>query len=656
LGGLALLALFVAAAYYLWTNLRELSIPERIAEVVHQEDRREINDYLREALDDPAFEVRTRAALAVGRIGGPESGALLMAKLADSSLDVASAAAFGIGLTGESDLAIRLLKRSFDMPSAVAEQAVASAGRLADSTMIAVIDQIANRLVHPSPDVREAAAMALFNAGSKRSAAALIKFVAREKNEKARAAGIYSLARLQIAEAKQIFIDHLADSDPFVRTCCVRGLGSIGSSAATYHLAVALNDANQNVVVEAIRRLGRIDTEKAREHLQRKLSPDLPDQVLVTLIGALQAQNNPSGVETSRQILQGEPSLWVVTAIVKYLATQQKDRSVPLLDSLVHDAPALVREACVEAFALIDDDKMISRLVLLLADTDPKVRATAFEKLVDLDTANLTLYVGKALADTDMVVVVTGLDYVGRKGLREFMPILTKFSEGRDTNDLDIRRSLVAAAEAFLTKDRRDSAALVLLANGARDRDYLVRREVAEVYKTVLDEDRSEIIGHARTRIRASDLASRFESDQGNPKAVIRTGRGEIEMELLFDVAPLTVMNFMTLAQKGFFNGLAFHRVVPGFVVQGGCPRGDGWGGPPWTIRCEYSTERYRRGTVGMATSGKDSGGSQFFITVAPQPHLEARYTVFGEVTNGMELADQLIPGDLIESITIVQE
>ena len=120
-----------------------------------------------------------------------------------------------------------------------------------------------------------------------------------------------------------------------------------------------------------------------------------------------------------------------------------------------------------------------------------------------------------------------------------------------------------------------------------------------------------------------------------SPHAFIETDKGTIEIELAVLDAPLTVANFITLARKGFFNGLAIHRVVPDFVVQDGDPRGDGEGGPGYTIRDEINQRPYLRGTVGMALDWKDTGGSQFFITHSPQPHLDARYTVFGHVVSG---------------------
>ena len=114
--------------------------------------------------------------------------------------------------------------------------------------------------------------------------------------------------------------------------------------------------------------------------------------------------------------------------------------------------------------------------------------------------------------------------------------------------------------------------------------------------------------------------------------------------------APLTVQNFMTLARRDTSTALHIHRVVPNFVVQDGDPRGDGEGGPGYTIRDELNQRPYLRGTVGMALDWADTGGSQFFITHSPQPHLDARYTVFGHVVGGMDVVDRLDSGDVIRA------
>jgi peptidyl-prolyl cis-trans isomerase B (cyclophilin B) len=120
--------------------------------------------------------------------------------------------------------------------------------------------------------------------------------------------------------------------------------------------------------------------------------------------------------------------------------------------------------------------------------------------------------------------------------------------------------------------------------------------------------------------------------------------------------APKTVENFVTLAKKGFYNGLSFHRVVPDFVVQGGCPKGDGTGGPGYTIPAEFNSKKHLRGTVAMARSQHpDSAGSQFYICYGATPHLDRNYTVFGQVTSGMEHVDQIKQGDKMKTVEILE-
>ena len=134
---------------------------------------------------------------------------------------------------------------------------------------------------------------------------------------------------------------------------------------------------------------------------------------------------------------------------------------------------------------------------------------------------------------------------------------------------------------------------------------------------------------------------------------ILNTNKGEIIVSLFTEEAPATVANFVTLAGTGFFNKKKFHRVVPNFVVQGGDPRGDGWGSVDYTIRSEFSTFYYDdEGYLGMASAGKDTESCQFFITHSPTPHLDGRYTIFGKVINGMDVVHKLQVGDYIEMVS----
>jgi peptidyl-prolyl cis-trans isomerase B (cyclophilin B) len=142
-------------------------------------------------------------------------------------------------------------------------------------------------------------------------------------------------------------------------------------------------------------------------------------------------------------------------------------------------------------------------------------------------------------------------------------------------------------------------------------------------------------------------------------KAEIKTSKGTMLVELYAKETPGTVENFVKLSKKGFYDGLTFHRVIPNFVVQGGCPQGTGVGGPGYTIKCETNAEKqyHERGVLSMAHAGKDTGGSQFFICHNRQntAHLDGVHTAFGKVYEGLEVVDAIKQGDKIEKITILE-
>lgn len=140
-------------------------------------------------------------------------------------------------------------------------------------------------------------------------------------------------------------------------------------------------------------------------------------------------------------------------------------------------------------------------------------------------------------------------------------------------------------------------------------------------------------------------------------KVIMETDKGTIELELFEKDAPNTVKNFEKLINEGFYNGLTFHRVIPDFVIQGGCPVGNGTGGPGYTIKCETEGNLNKHGTgaLSMAHAGKDTGGSQFFITHSPQPHLDGVHTVFGKVISGMDVVNSIKQGDKMVNLKVVK-
>ena len=140
-------------------------------------------------------------------------------------------------------------------------------------------------------------------------------------------------------------------------------------------------------------------------------------------------------------------------------------------------------------------------------------------------------------------------------------------------------------------------------------------------------------------------LMGSSQAASGRPRATLETSKGKIVIELYRDEAPKTVENFVTLANKGFYNGLTFHRIIPGFMIQGGDPSGDGTGGPGYTFEDEFVPELHHdsAGTVSMANRGPDTNGSQFFITLAPTPWLDGKHTIFGHVVEGQDVVDQIV-------------
>ncbi len=143
-------------------------------------------------------------------------------------------------------------------------------------------------------------------------------------------------------------------------------------------------------------------------------------------------------------------------------------------------------------------------------------------------------------------------------------------------------------------------------------------------------------------------------------KAEIHTGKGIMKVDFYADDAPGTVDNFIKLSKEGFFDGLTFHRVIPDFVIQGGCPEGNGAGGPGYSIKCELDggNQYHDRGVLSMAHAGKDTGGSQFFVchSRSNTSHLDRKHTCFGKVVKGMDIIDEIEQGDKIEKILIFED
>jgi cyclophilin family peptidyl-prolyl cis-trans isomerase len=656
--GIVILAVAgIYAGYLLYDSLRVRSVPEKLAAIIHDEDLRTLTPRLKDLLKDDSISVRGRAALAIGRIGDKHGAELLFEAVHDPAIYVASRAAFGLGLMGDKQYAEKLLSAAENLPGDVAAEAVLAAGRLCDSTMVETTDNLTGFLADASPEVREAACYGLFFAKATDQLSALENLLMLEPDSLVQRAALFTLARLSDPDASAIYSRFMADAEPAVRSFAVRGMSAVKTPEAMQYVAMALNDADQGVVAEAINALAKQGSYEASNYLWRKLPQLSGDKLTVEAINGLRQLKAAQAIDAVNSLTTLQPSDNVLAAGLKYLATVEADRAVNLIDSVRTGKPSpYVRAACVEAYGMMDRAAVLPRVAQMFADEDPMVRSAAFEVLTRLDSSNLDYYIGQALNDQDMVLIVQGVDAISGFKLKKFIPTLSEIMARGTEVDADIRRTIIDGLPTMFAEFGKDSALVRLLISGILDKEYVIRRSAAMVYEKEMGEDRWAQVPPAVTRITESQIRSAIERYGENPTARIMTDKGEIVLELLFDVAPLTVINFIELAQTGTFDGLKFHRVVPNFVIQGGDPRGDGWGGPGYQIRCEYSDVPYKRGTVGIATSGKDTGGSQFFITLSPQPHLNGRYTVFGEVLSGMEFADEIVRGDIIQKIVITEK
>ncbi len=213
------------------------------------------------------------------------------------------------------------------------------------------------------------------------------------------------------------------------------------------------------------------------------------------------------------------------------------------------------------------------------------------------------------------------------------------------TNDADVLILYIQAIGSM-----KYNGAVEVLKTYLKSKNYDVAKASADALKNITGQDFEKEITAPKYR---TDFDWEF-IDRLNEKriATIKTNQGEIKIELYPNIAPFTVQSFVKLAEKKFYDGTIFHRVVPNFVIQGGDPTGTGFGGPGYSIRTEISLSGFEEYSVGMASSGKDTEGSQFFITHSPQPHLDGRYTMFGRVIEGKDVVDKIQVGDKIESIT----
>jgi cyclophilin family peptidyl-prolyl cis-trans isomerase len=291
----------------------------------------------------------------------------------------------------------------------------------------------------------------------------------------------------------------------------------------------------------------------------------------------------------------------------------------------------------------------------LVQDASPMVRSGAAQALSEVGARVPLDDLLAMLNSEDLVVRQVAIELLGKKEDEKgaipqpiVLPVLRQLRVDPDPDVMSLGFELLASRAARRPKDfdPKDSLLRDTLVRGIGHPDAYVR-DPARRLSATLGIDLGEVPRRDDVALPTAAEAAQIAS------ARVFTTRGEFRIELEPEVAPLAVVNFARLAEGNFYDGVVWHRVVPGFVVQTGDPRGDGSGGPGWTLPDEVSALPYDEGAVGMARSGPDTGGSQWFVTIEPQPHLVGDYTRFGRITAGMHVVKSLERGDRILDVVV---
>src|SRR5262249_20139288 len=352
--------------------------------------------------------------------------------------------------------------------------------------------------------------------------------------------------------------------------------------------------------------------------------------------------------------LLSDPNPLIRAAALASTAVYDPQNFVTVLSGLDADSNWTVRAALATVLGTLPSEVGLPRLTVMLSDTDARVVPAVLRSIGKLRPSNTAAIMLDRLKAEDPAVRAAAASVLGElKPPNAAQPLADAFRLGQRDPTYIAR---AAALDALGKYGPGESASV--LQEGLTDRDWAVRVRAAALVKQF---DPGGVGGNADRTIRPAPVripldayaTPRLIAPQISTQAYVDTDRGTIQIQLAVLDAPLTVENFVQLARTGFFNGLNVHRVVPDFRLQTGAPRSEGEGGPGYTIRDELNQLPYLRGTVGMALDWADTGGSQFFITHSPQPHLDAKYTAFGRVVAGMEIVDALQQGDVIRRVRI---
>ncbi len=413
------------------------------------------------------------------------------------------------------------------------------------------------------------------------------------------------------------------DADSHVRINALRSLGTYRAQASAI-LVDATKDADANVRVAAAQSLS-VSFPKDDDAFAGLWAADTS----VVYRASLLASAASAGLRPPQLRDWAASADWHLRAAVANSAGDTLDRAFAISRArpLLSDPDPRVRESAYGALAppisMALEDSVHELLVAGLRDPDFYVRATVLAALVDRPTA------------ADLPAVLASYRLAAKDSANDARLAALQYVAAVWKRD-----------SASLTSDIRSELSAMPVPSDPLERNAGAGVSPWSHWSTVVPSPRPAAWYDSVVRQMVLPIV-----EGKRITATIYTVRGPVTLELFGADAPLTVWNFLSLARSGYYRNTRFHRVVPNFVAQDGDPRDDGNGGPGYAIRDEMNRHRYERGAVGMALSGPDTGGSQYFITHSPQPHLDGHYTVFGRILRGYTVLDRIVQGDLITRI-----
>ena len=668
---LALAGWFVLAASPPPMAAQQEAVVEQIASVLAAEDARNFQQpVIAGAVVSPDSVVRRLAVLGAGRIGDRRATPLVLPLLTDPDSTVRVAAAFALGLLRDPAGARPLMDRitgspALDGPTAV--EAITALAKIGGREVGAFFEGILAGSVVPTVEDRRPlvsqVVLESWRLGRDAPVVSLLPFL-EDTSVGLRWRAAYTLGRLRAPAAGNRLSVALRDPEGIVRAMAARALtrsyadtAGLASKTVAQLLARAAADANAQVKINALRSLAGFEDST----LASEVVPLLDDPLPNVQVQAATTAGELGGAEAARalaRVAAANRPFGVRREALVGLARADTAAFTSASARWRSSADWRERAAAAEGTAIAGP----GRRPWFLSDRDPKVIAVglqAWSAEVEGPDPVLMAAVRPLAQHADAAVRSVAADVLSRAAAPEDLTVLVA-SYRRAGNDSvpDAALAALGAIQAIggSSAEARARVAEEFVSSAPRPDDYLLRRWAEENWPELAARwGRAAPIATGRSAQDYRDLVRRFivaPDSVARPKVIIETDqRGPMEVELLGPEAPMTVANFLRLVDRRFFDRNRWHRVVPNFVVQDGDPRGDGFGGPGGAIRDEVNRHRYDGPMLGMALSGPDTGSSQWFITLSPQPHLDGTYTIFGRVTGGLASLARITQGDVIRSI-----